>query len=92
MDDDSDANMANKRGKDGEVKKDDEDGAKSGGAGPDGGSRREYALTTESDRRKGSCEDFDIFRLLKILAIIVLIVLGGAYLMSASGNRGGNKK
>lgn len=54
--------------------------------------RREYALSDEERKQGGSCEDFDFFRLIKILAIVGLVVLGGAYLSSASGNRGGHKK
>jgi hypothetical protein len=92
VDDDADGSLANQAGAQPEVGvKDDEEG-KGSGVGADGGSRREYALTNQDTRRRGTCEDFDIFRLLKILAIVALVVLGGAYLMSASGNRGGHKK
>ncbi len=92
VDDDSDADVSNQRENQEDVDKKDDDAERGVSVGADGVSRREFALTNESDRRKGTCEDFDIFRLLKILAIVALIVLGGAYLTSASGNRGGRKK
>ncbi|HVJ63791.1 MAG TPA: hypothetical protein VM901_00905 [Bdellovibrionota bacterium] len=91
VDDDSDGESDDKDRPKNENKADD-DKKNQGGSSLDGATRREYALTNESERRGGSCEDFDLFRMLKILAIVALIVLGGAYLVSASGNRGGNKK